>query len=100
MIRTWRLILSSDIGGDRSDTGVFKLADTVWFLDRYGKSRWGVIRRLDVTPAGVPYAEIFDEIDKRMANLALDVLSKSPIDDAPKARTRRSIKKKGHGRSK
>ena len=92
--------MSDDNSRDMSDIGAFKVSDMVWFLDRHGKSRRGLIRRLDVTPKGVPYAEIFDEIDKRSANLTLETLSKSPIDDAPKARTRRSVKKKGHGRSK
>lgn len=91
--------MSSDADNDRSDTGVYRVADTVWFLDRYGKSRWGVVRRLGVTPAGVPYAEIFDEIDKRLANLTLESLSKSPVRDVPRARARRSTQKKGRGRS-
>lgn len=89
---------------DTSDTGPielnsYRVSEAVWFLDRHGKSRRGVIRRLGITPKGVPYAEIFDEIDKRSANLVLETLSKSPIEDVPKARARRSIQKKGRGRS-
>lgn len=84
---------------DPAELNSYRISETVWFLDRHGKSRRGVIRRLGVTPRGVPYAEIFDEIDKRSANLVLESLSKHPIDDAPKARARRSIQKKGRGRS-
>ena len=92
--------MSSGADNDRSGPSVYRVADTVWFLDRHGKSRRGVIRRLDVTPSGVPYAEIFDEIDKRLANLTLESLSKSPVSDVPRARARRTTQKKGRGRSK
>jgi hypothetical protein len=71
----------------------FKVNDSIWFLDKKGKCRCGVIKGLGDSPSSGPYASIFDEVDKRTIALTLSALSRKPI-DAPAARPRKGKEKK------
>lgn len=73
----------------------FKLRDSVWFLDKKGKCRWGTVMGLGVSAQDVSYANVYDQIDKRNITVLIENLSSKPL-DAPKARVR-TITKKGRG---
>jgi len=72
----------------------FKVNDNIWFLDKKGKCRSGIIKGLGDSPSSGPYASIFDEIDKRTIALTLNMLSRKPIVEAPMARERKGREKK------
>ena len=74
------------------ELGGYKVKDNVWFLDKKGKCRWGIVLSLGTTPQDVPYASVHDQIDRRNITLTLEQLSSRPL-DAPRARARSSAKK-------
>lgn len=80
-----------------TELGGYKLKDEVWFLDKKGKCRWGTVMTLGLSPQDVPYASVFDQIDKRNITLLIENLSSKPL-DAPKARVRSLTKKSRGGR--
>ena len=75
----------------------YKLKDDIWFLDKKGKCRWGTVIGLGLSPQSVPYASVYDQIDRRNITLLIEQLSAKPI-DAPKARVRETSKKGRGGR--
>jgi hypothetical protein len=87
--------MSSEETPKLAEISGFKLKDTVWFLDKKGKCRWGTVMGLGVSPQEVSYASVYDQIDKRNITLLIENLSSKPL-DAPKARVR-SVEKKTRG---
>lgn len=87
--------MSDENNSALSELGGYKLKDDIWFLDKKGKCRWGTILGLGVSAQSVPYASVYDQVDRRNITLLIEQLSSKPI-DAPKARVR-SITKKGRG---
>lgn len=87
--------MSSEENSKLAELGGYKVKDNIWFLDKKGKCRSGVVLGLGVTPQEVPYASVYDQIDRRNVTLLIEQLSSKPL-DAPKARTR-SAAKKGRG---
>ena len=75
-----------------TELGGYKVKDNVWFLDKKGKCRTGIVLGLGLSPQEVPYANVHDQVDRRNVTLLLEQLSSKPL-DAPMARTRSALKK-------
>ena len=75
-----------------TELGGYKVKDNIWFLDKKGKCRSGIILGLGITPQNEPYASVFDHIDLRNVTLLIEKLSSRPLEGA-KSRVRSASKK-------